>query len=107
MEDKSLGRTIRGTRTRPLERAAPLFCNQSRCRISKRRVQDAWRGWQVEASFDRLYHAVRHSAVTNVYRSTRDLFLTQRFANVSPLTTTVYNHPGDEEIAARLRKITC
>jgi integrase/recombinase XerC len=77
----------------------PLFCSQSRVRISKRRVQFAWRQWQVKAGFDRLYgfHAIRHTAVTNVYRASRDLFLAQRFArHVSPLTTTVYTHPSDE-----------
>jgi integrase/recombinase XerC len=77
----------------------PLFCSQSGVRISKRRVQFAWRQWQVKAGFDRLYsfHAIRHTAVTNVYRASRDLFLAQRFArHVSPLTTTVYTHPSDE-----------
>ncbi len=52
----------------------PVFCNQSRYRISKRRVQFAWRTWQRQAGFDRLYpfHAIRHSAITAVYRATHD-----------------------------------
>ncbi len=90
--------------------AAPLFCNQSRTRISKRRVQFAWREWQKRAGFDRLYpfHCIRHSSITNVYRATRDLFLAQRFAwHVSPLTTTVYTHPSDEEMRDRLRGLGC
>jgi len=33
----------------------PLFCSQSRTRISPRRVQFAFRTWQVKAGFDRLY----------------------------------------------------
>jgi integrase len=73
-----------------LEPDAPLFANQSRRRISKRRVQHAWTGWQRRAGFDRTYgfHALRHTAVTNVYRASKDLFLAQRFArHVSPLTT--------------------
>ena len=89
---------------------APLFCNQSRTRISKRRVQFAWREWQKRAGFDRLYpfHCLRHSAVTNVYRVTRDIFLAQRFArHVSPLTTTVYTHPSDDEMHDRLRLLGC
>ena len=47
-----------------LEPDAPLFCNQSRCRISKRRVQFLWRTWQQRAGFDRLYpfHSTRHYA---------------------------------------------
>ena len=93
-----------------LNPADPLFCNQSRRRVSKRRVQFAWRMWQMRAGFDRLYgfHALRHSAVTNVYRATRDLFLAQRFArHVSPLTTVVYTHPSDEEMHAKVRGLTC
>ena len=69
-----------------------------------------WRKWQVKAGFDRLYplHAIRHSAVTNVYRKTRDLFLAQRFArHASPLTTTICTHPSDEEIARKIRSLSC
>ena len=89
---------------------SPLFCNQSRTRISKRRVQMAFKAWQRRAGFDRLYplHALRHTAVTNVYRASSDLFLAQRFArHVSPLTTTVYTHVSDEELSIRLRGLYC
>ena len=88
----------------------PLFCSQSRTRISPRRVQTAFRGWQVNAGFDRLYpfHGLRHSAITNVYRASRDLFLAQRFArHVSPLTTTAYTHPSDQELFAKVRGLPC
>ena len=89
---------------------APLFCNQSGRRISKRRVQFAWATWQQRAGFDRVYpfHCTRHTAVTNVYRATHDLFLAQRFArHVSPLTTVVYTHPSDQEMAGRVRGLPC
>jgi len=89
---------------------APLFSNHSRRRISKRRVQFLWRTWQQRAGYDRLYplHAIRHTAITAVYRRTRDLFLAQRFArHVSPLTTTIYTHPSDDEMSQRLRNLTC
>ena len=87
-----------------LEPADPLFCNQSRRRISKRRVQFATREWQRKAGFDRLYpfHSLRHSGTTAVYSATHDLFLAQRFARrASPLTTVVHTHPSDEERFAR------
>src|SRR5438093_426729 len=87
-----------------------LVCSQSGTRISRRRVQFAWRTWQVKAGFDRLYpfHSLRHVAVTNVYRLSRDLFLAQRFArHVSPLTTTIYTHPSDEEMFQRVRGLSC
>jgi hypothetical protein len=46
--------------------------------------------------------------VTNVYRKTRDLFMAQRFArHVSPLTTTAYTHPSDEEMHQQLRLLNC
>ncbi|MBZ5638818.1 MAG: site-specific integrase [Acidobacteriia bacterium] len=93
-----------------LQPGDPLFCNQSRRRISRRRVQFAWRTWQKKAGFDRLYpfHSLRHSAVTNVYRATHDLFLAQRFArHVSPLTTVVYTHPSDEELHRKVRGLAC
>jgi len=93
-----------------LQPGDPLFCSQSRVRISKRRVQFAFRTWQVKAGFDRLYpfHALRHTAVTNVYRASRDLFLAQRFArHASPLTTTIYTHPSDQEMWERVRALRC
>jgi site-specific recombinase XerC len=89
----------------------PLFCSQGgKRRISPRRVQFAFRTWQVKAGFDRLYpfHALRHTAVTNVYRSSKDLFLAQRFArHVSPLTTTIYTHPSDQELWQGIRQLHC
>ena len=41
---------------------APLFCNQTGQRISKRRVQVTFRSWQIKADFDRLYpfHVLCH-----------------------------------------------
>ncbi len=93
-----------------IQAASPLFCAQSRRRISPRRVQVLFRSWQVRTGFDRLYpfHAIRHTAVSNVYRASRDLFLAQRFArHASPLTTVIYTHPSDEELRERLRDMTC
>src|SRR5438876_5059630 len=98
------------TRREGLRPEDPLFCSQGRTRISPRRVQFAFRTWQVKAGFDRLYplHALRHTAVTNVYRKSRDLFLAQRFArHASPLTTTVYTHPSDEELFKQVRSLSC
>jgi integrase len=103
-------RAFKRQRGESLDSDAPLFCSQSRKRISKRRVQYAWREWQKRAGFDRLYpfHCLRHSAITAVYRMTHDLFLAQRFArHVSPLTTTIYTHPSDQEMAERLRGLGC
>jgi integrase len=88
----------------------PLLCGLSRRRISPRRLQVLFHGWQRNAGFDRLYcfHTLRHTAVTNVYQASHDLFLAQRFArHASPLTTTIYTHPSDEELRERVRKLAC
>jgi len=59
------------------------------------------------ARFGRHRHR-RHSAVTVVYRATRDLFLAQRFArHASPLTTVIYTHVSDEEMFERLHGMEC
>ena len=100
----------KATRREGLRPEDPLFCSQSRTRISPRRVQFAFRTWQQKAGFDRLYpfHSLRHVAITNVYRRSRDLYLAQRFArHVSPLTTTIYTHPSDQEMFEQVRHIPC
>ncbi len=93
-----------------LQASAPLLCNQSRRRISPRRVQVVVRTWQGKAGFDRLYcfHSLRHSAVTNVYRASKNLFLAQRFArHASPLTTVIYTHPSDDELRDGVKDLVC
>jgi integrase len=56
-------RRYKADRRESLEPDAPLLCSQSRWRISKRRVQRAFRGWQVAAGFDRLYGRAARSGV--------------------------------------------
>ena len=100
----------KATRREGLSPEDALFCSQSRTRISPRRVQFAFRSWQVKAGFDRLYplHAPRHTAVTNAYRASRDPFLAQPFArHVSPLTTTAYTHPSDEDLFSSIPRLSC
>src|SRR6266581_6509094 len=100
----------KATKREGLRPEDPLFCSQSRRRISPRRVQFAFRTWQVKAGFDRLYpfHCLRHTAVTSVYRLSKDLYLAQRFArHVSPLTTTIYTHPSDDELFKQIRNLNC
>jgi len=62
------------------------------------------------AGFHRLYpfHALRHWAITNVYRASRDLFLAQRFArHANPMTTVAHTHPSDEELRDGARSLLC
>lgn len=93
-----------------LDGEGPLFVSSRGRRLSARRAQMTFHAWQRRAGFDRRYgfHCLRHSAVTNVYRATRDLFLAQRFArHASPITTIIYTHPSDEEMAQRVRHLPC
>jgi len=88
----------------------PLFLSAQGRRLSPRAAQWRFAWWQERAGFDRRYnfHSMRHSAVTNVYRATRNLFLAQRFArHASPLTTIVYTHPADEELWEGIRDLPC
>lgn len=87
---------------------APLFQSSQTGRLSTRRVQTIFVHWQRVAGFERPYHfhALRHTAITRVYRATRDLFLTQRLArHANPITTVGYTHPSDEELYSEIRAI--
>jgi len=92
----------------PLGADSPLFASRQRRRISLRQVQINFARWQRVAGFERHYnfHTLRHTAITNVYRATKDLFLAQRFArHASPMTTVIYTHPSDEELYAKIGRI--
>jgi integrase len=107
---RELGYFLRWKRRQgePVEPESPLFRSRQRPRLSLRQIQIMFRRWQRAAGFEAIYpfHALRHTAITNVYRTTKDLYLTQRFArHASPLTTTVYTHPSDEELYAAIRGI--
>jgi len=90
----------------PLEPTSPLFLSNQWRRVSLRQIQFVFREWQTVAGFETLYpfHSLHHSAITNVYRATKDLYLTRRFArHASPLSTTCYTHPSDEELYEGIR----
>ena len=85
----------------PMTRKAPLFRSSMGRRLCLRQLQRLFTRWQEVAGFERPYnfHTLRHTAITNVYRATKDLFLTQRFArHANPITTVAYTHPSDEEL---------
>ena len=107
---KEIGRLLRWKRRvgEPLEERSPLFLSRQGRRLCLRQIQVMFRQWQGAARFETLYpfHALRHTSITKVYRATRDLYLTQRFArHASPLTTTIYTHPTDEELYKSLRRL--
>jgi site-specific recombinase XerD len=92
----------------PMTRKAPLFLSIQFRRLSLRRLQFIFADWQAVAGFERPYnfHTLRHTAITNVYRATKDLFLTQRFArHANPITTVAYTHASDEEMYEKIAGI--
>ena len=73
--------------------AAPLFVSGQGRRLSKRRAQQVFALWQERAGFDQrhTFHPLRQAAVHQVYRATKDILLTRRFArHSSPLVKSVY-----------------
>lgn len=93
-----------------IEPTAPLFVSQRRKRIATRTLRFLFRVWQERAGFDRLFcfHSLRHTALQNAYRATRDIRLVQRLARHKSVdTTTIYAAPSDEDILRAVRELPC
>lgn len=107
-----LARFIEWKRKRGEELApdSPLFLSQWGRRISLRMLRWTFRRWQERAGFDRRFgfHGLRHAALQNAYRATRDIRLVQRLArHKSVLTTTIYAAPSDEDLIQAVRGLPC
>lgn len=106
--DKLLAARRRGGET--LSPESPVFVSRLGRRLSARQLRHAFGVWQERAGFDRHFnfHCLRHTACTNLYRGSRDLRLTQRFArHKSVLTTSIYTHPSDEELLRSVQGLIC
>lgn len=93
-----------------VEADAPLFVSRLGQRLSLRQVRHGFRVWQERAGFERrvTFHMLRHAAVTNIYALTKDIRLTQRFARHRSLVTTmVYTHPSDDDLARAVDGLRC
>lgn len=89
---------------------APLFVSRLGRRLSARQLREAFHRWQERAGFERRFgfHALRHSALTNLYRDTRDIRLTQRVARHKSITSTMrYAGPSDEDVLRAVRNLPC
>jgi site-specific recombinase XerD len=94
----------------PVTVDAALFISRRRRRLSLRQVRHAFHVWQQRAGFERRFgfHVLRHTACSNLYRRTRDIRLTQRFArHKSILTTSIYAHPSDDDLLRSVRELPC
>lgn len=86
--------------------STPLFPTRQSARLSTRRVRELFAEWQKKAGFDKSYrfHDLRHTAITNAYRATKNIRIAQRVARHARLdTTTRYEHASDQEVAAAVR----
>ena len=102
LADYLTSKRIAGERT---GKTAPLFRSSQGRQLGIRGAQSVFARWQRVAGFEQTYnfHTLRHTAITNVYRATKDLFLTQRFArHANPITTVAYTHPSDEELYEKI-----
>ena len=89
---------------------APFFVSRLGRRLSARQLRHAFALWQERAGFERRlsFHSLRHSACSAIYRRTKDIRLTQRFArHKSILTTSIYAHPSDEDLVRAVRELPC
>jgi site-specific recombinase XerD len=88
----------------------PLFVSRRKRRLSARRLREAFHEWQERAGFERRlsFHTLRHTACSNLYRRTKDIRVTQRFArHKSILTTSIYTHPSDEDLVRAVLDLPC
>jgi len=89
---------------------APLFVSRLGKRLSSRQLRENFAVWQERAGFERhlSFHSLRHTACSTLYRRTKDIRITQRFArHKSILTTSIYAHPSDEDLVRAVRELPC
>src|SRR5690606_17423208 len=102
--------TGKGGEGESIGRAAPLFVSQRGTRLSTRQLRHAFAVWQERAGFERhvSLHMLRHSAISSLYAGTKDIRLAQRFArHRSVVTTMVYTHPSDDDLAHAVEQLRC
>jgi len=89
---------------------APVFVSRLGKRLSSRQLRENFATWQERAGFERhlSFHSLRHTACSTLYRRTKDIRMTQRFArHKSILTTSIYAHPSDEDLVRAVRDLPC
>lgn len=94
----------------PLGDASPLFISRQWSRLSTRRVRDRFAFWQERAGFERhfTFHGLRHTALSNLYRMTKDIRLVQKVARHASInSTSIYTEPSDEAILRAVRAMPC
>ena len=93
-----------------LDADAPLFVSRKGKRLSTRQLRHLFHQWQERAGFERRlsFHAIRHTALTTVYRKTRDIRLTQKVARHKSISSTIrYAGPSDDDVLRAVRDLPC
>ena len=88
----------------------PVFVSRLGRRLSARQLRHLFAVWQERAGFERHvgFHTLRHHACSAVYRQSKDLRLTQKFArHKSVVTTSIYTHPTDDELLRAVQGLVC
>jgi site-specific recombinase XerC len=88
----------------------PVFVSRLGRRLSARQLRHAFGVWQERAGFERHlnFHSTRHTGCSAVYRASKDLRLTQKFArHKSVVTTSIYTHPTDDELLRAVQALIC
>jgi integrase/recombinase XerC len=97
-------------RGQSLDSDAPVFVSKKKNQISTRAMRTMFQKWQRKAGIETPYnfHTTRHTAITNVYRKTRDLKIAQVFArHKSPATTERYAHPTIQDVIEAVHDLLC
>ena len=95
---------------RALADEAPLFASREAPRLSTRTLRRTFALWQKRAGFERAFtfHGLRHTALTNLYRATKDIRLVQRVARHASIeSTTIYAQASDEDVLQAVRAQPC
>lgn len=78
--------------------------------VTTRRIRQIFAHWTGVAGFDRhlSFHALRHTALSNLYRATKDIRLVQRVARHASIhSTTIYTVASDEDVLRAMRAQPC
>ena len=107
-----LGKFIAWKRNRgeSIDASSPLFISRRGKRIATRTLRFLFRLWQDRAGIDHRFnfHALRHTALTNIYRSTHDIRVVQRLARHRDInTSTIYAGPSDDDVLRAVRDLPC
>ena len=93
-----------------LDAEAPLFVSRNGNRLSARQLRELFHRWQERAGFERRlpFHATRHTALTAIYRKSRDIRLTQKVARHRSISSTIrYAGPSDDDVLRAVRDLPC